>query len=87
MRMIKKAKGLKTIIITLPVWFFGFLMRIYRLFTRNPPFTPDQLKALVAEDIFPVWDWEKYFGVKYTLIDEAFKITFKGKYANVICKP
>ncbi|MFH1398666.1 MAG: NAD-dependent epimerase/dehydratase family protein [Candidatus Woesearchaeota archaeon] len=86
MRKIKGIKRLRTIIMPLPIWLFELLMRVYGLFFC-PPFTPDQLRALVAGDVFPDWDWEKYFNVSHTPIDKAYAITFKGEYAEVVCAP
>lgn len=86
-KKIKHIKGLKTIILPIPTPLFSILMRIYGFFSSKPPFTPDQLKALVAGDEFPVWDWWSHFKIKPTPLDKALIKTFKGKYSNIVLKP
>ncbi|WP_286019423.1 NAD-dependent epimerase/dehydratase family protein [Candidatus Venteria ishoeyi] len=83
-RAIKKVKRLKTLIIKLPMWFFALLMRIYALFSKYPPFTVDQLKALTAGDDFKGIDTEKQFGIKQTPFEQAIDETYNDKrYAKV----
>jgi hypothetical protein len=47
------------------------------LFDRNPPFTTQQLAALVAKDEFEVIDWPGKFGVRSTPFAEAMEETFR----------
>lgn len=63
-------------IIHLPYWLFDVLLRFYALFSRNPPFTSDQLKALTAGDEFEVIDWPVIFGVQPTPFEAALWETF-----------
>lgn len=86
MRTIKRVKKYHTIILQLPMWFFVVLMKIYALFSRDPPFTVDQLKALVAGDDFPVWGGWKTYGVSITPFEEAMKETQYGNYSKIILK-
>jgi len=84
-RTIKKVKGLRTPIIHLPMWFFALLMRSYALFSRYPPFTVDQLKALTAGDDFSGVDTAQTFGVKQTPFEEAMRETYcDARYSQVI---
>ena len=79
-KKIAKAKGLKRIFIPLPISIFGLLMNSYALITNKPPFTSEQMKALVAGDLFPIESWCKEFKVKYTPFEDAIKETFNSQY-------
>jgi uncharacterized protein YbjT (DUF2867 family) len=72
-RTIKRVKGLRTVIIRIPLGFFAFLLRVYALFSRTPPFTADQLTALTAGDDFTGVDTETVFGVRQTPLEDAFR--------------
>jgi nucleoside-diphosphate-sugar epimerase len=76
---IRRVKGLRTPIVHLPVWLFALLLRIYALFSRNPPFTADQLKALSAGDDFKGVNTESTFGFKST--------SFKAGITETFCDP
>ncbi len=82
-RNIKRATGAKTWILHIPYWLFYVLLRIWALFDRDPPFTAEQLKALVAHDEFEVIDWPEIFGVPPTpfaaAIDETFQDPVYGR--------
>ena len=75
-RTIKKVKKLNTIILNIPYWFFYFLLEFYALFSKNPPFTTQQLKALVANDYFELIPWWDIFEVKPTSFEQAIDETF-----------
>jgi len=75
-RMIKKATGAKTIILKIPYGLFYSLLWVWALFDKNPPFTTQQLKALVAKDEFEVTNWPENFGVPYTPFEKAIEETF-----------
>ena len=84
-REIRKATGARTAIVRIPYALFGALLRLWALFDRSPPFTTDQLKALVAHDEFEVIDWEGIFGVKATPFSEAIALTFNHpQYSSVV---
>ncbi len=74
--LIKKLKKLKTKIIKIPYFLFYFLLKLYALIHKNPPFTADQLKALAAGDHFIGIDFYQEFGVKPTPLAEAFEETY-----------
>ena len=83
-REIKKAKGLYTIILKLPIPVFRFLMQAYGLISKNPPFVADQLDALMAGDYF-TGDDMKQFGVTPTPFAIAIHETFTHpKYSRVV---
>jgi nucleoside-diphosphate-sugar epimerase len=75
-RAIRDAKGLKTPIVRIPYGLFATLLRIYALFSRQPPFTASQLKALTAGDDFKGVDIEKTFGFRPTPFAEGIRETF-----------
>jgi nucleoside-diphosphate-sugar epimerase len=75
-RVIKKATGAKAIVLKIPYGLFYALLWIWALFDKNPPFTTQQLQALVAKDEFEVIDWPAIFGVPYTPFEKAIDETF-----------
>ena len=75
-RTIRKAVRAKTLILPIPYSLFWLLLKTYGLFSANPPFTTDQLKALVAADEFEVIDWPGIFGIKATPFAQAIDETF-----------
>lgn len=84
-RTIKKVKGLRTWIVHIPIGFFALLLRTYAIFSRKPPFTADQLKALSAGDDFSGVDTEAVFGVKQTEFTDAVRESYCDPvYSKVI---
>lgn len=75
-RAIRGAKGLRTPIVRIPYALFDVLLRVYASFSSRPPFTADQLKALVAGDDFSGVDIEKTFGFRPTPFAEGIRETF-----------
>ena len=75
-RTIRKAVGARTMIVHIPYWLFGGLLRTWAVFDSDPPFTTSQLKALVTPDVFEVIDWPGIFGVKATPFAAAIQETF-----------
>ncbi|MEL6060816.1 MULTISPECIES: NAD-dependent epimerase/dehydratase family protein [unclassified Methylobacterium] len=76
-REMKRATQLRTPIVRIPYRMFALLLRVYGLFSKNPPFTEKQLKALSTPDVFEVIDWPKIFGVRATPLATAFDETFR----------
>ncbi len=86
-RTIKRVKGLKTPIVKIPFKLFKGLMATYALFSKNPPFTTQQLDALVADDEFELIEWWDIFGVEPTPFEDAMRETFNDpKYSKIILK-
>lgn len=87
-RAIRAAKGLRTPIVHIPVSLFALLLRIYGLFSANPPFTADQLTALTAGDDFSGVDLEATFGVRPTPFLDAIRETFcDATYSKILVMP
>jgi nucleoside-diphosphate-sugar epimerase len=84
-RIIKKATGAKAFILKIPYWFFYSLLWVWSFFDKNPPFTTQQLQALVAKDEFEVTNWPETFGVSYTPFEKAIDETFNHPvYSKVV---
>ena len=75
-RQIKRATHAKARIVRIPYGLFYALLWIWALFDKKPPFTTQQLQALVARDEFEVIDWPGIFGVRSTPFSEAIDETF-----------
>lgn len=75
-KTIKNVKGLKTPIVKIPYKIFYFLMWGFALFSKNPPFTTQQLEALVADDHFELIPWWEIFDVESTSFEKAMNETF-----------
>jgi nucleoside-diphosphate-sugar epimerase len=86
-RTIKRVKGLHTWIVHIPYGLFRFLLKLYALFSRKPPFTADQLKALTAGDNFDGIDTRAAFGVTQTPFEEAIRESYcDSRYSTIILK-
>ena len=84
-REIKRATGAKTIVVKIPYHFFYFLLWMWSLFDKKPPFTTQQLQALSAKDEFEVIDWPGIFKVRYTPFSEAIYETYNHpQYKQVV---
>lgn len=75
-RHIKRVTGARAAIVKIPYGLFHFLLKVWGTFDRNPPFTTQQLEALVAKDEFEVIDWPAIFGTPYTPFARAIDETF-----------
>jgi len=84
-REIKRVTGAGTPIIHIPFALFYSLLWVWETFDRNPPFTTQQLTALIAKDEFEVIDWPGIFNVPATPFAKAIEETFgHAEYSNVI---
>lgn len=84
-RIIKEVSGSKTYILKIPYSFFYALLWVWGLFDKNPPFTTQQLQALVAKDEFEVIDWPNIFNVPCTPFRKAIEETFgHPNYSKVV---
>ena len=82
---IKRVKRLRTLIVHIPIGLFAALLRTYALFSRKPPFTADQLKALSAGDDFKGVDTEQVFGVRQTPFEDAIRESYTDpRYASIV---
>lgn len=84
-REIKRAIRSHTLILNIPYWLFHALLSIWAVFDRDPPFTTQQLSALVAHDEFEVIDWPGIFGVAPTPFAKAIEVTYNDPaYSQVV---
>lgn len=84
-REIRRAVGAKTLILHIPYGLFYSLLWVWGLFDKNPPFTTQQLAALIAKDEFEVIDWPRIFGVPCTAFAQAVHETFNDpRYGKVV---
>jgi uncharacterized protein YbjT (DUF2867 family) len=84
-RHIKRATGARTSILRIPYVVFYGLLKLWAMFDQNPPFTADQLKALVADDQFEIIDWPGIFGVTPTPFATAIEQTFNDPmYGKIV---
>ncbi len=83
-REIRSATGSRTPIVKIPYFVFYGLLWTWALFDRHPPFTTQQLAALIAKDEFEVIDWPGIFSVPYTSFKNAVDETFNDmRYSGV----
>ncbi|MEJ2743959.1 MAG: NAD-dependent epimerase/dehydratase family protein, partial [Gammaproteobacteria bacterium] len=83
-REIKRVTKSKALICKIPYSLFHSLLSIWAFFDRDPPFTTQQLAALVSKDEFEVIDWPSIFGVSYTPFAKAIDETFNDpRYAQI----
>ncbi len=75
-REIKKSIKSKTIIMSIPYWLFFILIKVWSVFDSAPPFTTNQLEALVLPDVFETIDWPAIFNVEATCFEQAIDETF-----------
>jgi nucleoside-diphosphate-sugar epimerase len=86
-RTIKRAKGLRTLIVHIPYGLFSTLLKVYALFSGNPPFTADQLKALSAGDEFHGVDTRATFGVAQTPFADAVRESYcDPQFSSIVLK-
>jgi nucleoside-diphosphate-sugar epimerase len=84
-RLIKKVKGLRTLIVHIPVGLFAALLRLYAVFSAKPPFTADQLAALSAGDDFKGVDTQLVFGFAQTPFEDAIRESYcDPRYSHVL---
>lgn len=84
-REIKHATRCKTPILCIPYGLFYALIWTWGLFDKNPPFTTQQLEALIAKDEFEVIDWPGIFNVRSTPFKAAIDETFNDpRYSGVV---
>lgn len=84
-RLIKKVKGLRTWIVPIPFALFRGLLKAYALFSRQPPFTADQLEALAAGDDFRGVETQAAFGFRQTPFEAAIRESYcHPRYSRVL---
>lgn len=84
-RQIKRVTRATTPIVKIPYSLFYGLLWVWSQFDSNPPFTTQQLAALVARDEFEVTDWPGMFKVTSTPFATAIDETFNDPtYSKVV---
>ena len=84
-RAIRRTVGARTALVKIPVGLFAALLKVWAVFDKDPPFTADQLHALIAHDEFEVIDWPGMFGVRATPFAAALEETFRDPtYGGVV---
>ena len=84
-REIKRATDAKALIVKIPYHLFYALIWLWGRFDKNPPFTTQQLSALIAKDEFEVIDWPSIFDVPCTAFAKAIDETFNDPtYSKVV---
>jgi nucleoside-diphosphate-sugar epimerase len=84
-QQIKLATQCKTAIVKIPYRLFYSLIWVWGQFDKNPPFTTQQLEALIAKDEFEVIDWPGIFNVSSTPFKDAIHETFKDpRYSSIV---
>ena len=83
-KAIKRSTHSNILVLKIPFILFYMLLWTWGLFDKNPPFTTQQLSALIAKDEFEVIDWPAIFNVSYTPFLIAIEETFNHPpYSNV----
>ena len=86
-RTIKRVRGLRTLIVSIPFALFRWLLRAYALFSGKPPFTAAQLDALAAGDEFTGVDTRALFGVAQTPFEDAVRESYCDPvYSSVVLR-
>ena len=75
-RAVRDACGAKARIVRIPYTVFWWLLRVYAVIDKDPPFTTRQLEALVIPEEFAVIDWPGLFGVPATPVAAALRETY-----------
>jgi len=82
---IKASTQAHAIILKIPYGFFYFLIWLWSRIDKNPPFTTQQLEALVARDQFEIIDWPAIFSVKQTPFSLAIYEAFNdSNYSKIV---
>jgi nucleoside-diphosphate-sugar epimerase len=84
-REIKRATDAQAAVLKIPYSLFYSLLWVWGRFDKNPPFTTQQLAALIAKDEFEIIDWPRIFGVSSTPFKAAVQETFNDpRYSQVV---
>lgn len=84
-RAVRDACGAKAKIVRIPYTVFWWLLRVYAMVDKDPPFTTRQLEALVIPEEFAVIDWPGLFGVPATGVADALHETYNDPaYSRIV---
>jgi nucleoside-diphosphate-sugar epimerase len=76
-RLVREATGAAAPIVRIPYRLFQLLLAGYGMFDPSPPFTTQQLAALIIPETFEVIDWPQIFDVHSTPLRAAMMETFR----------
>lgn len=79
-RKLKSATGSKALLLKIPVPLFDAILKSAGRVMKNPPFTSQQLHALVIPEVFPIIDWPAIFQVQETNLSAAFERSFVHRH-------
>jgi nucleoside-diphosphate-sugar epimerase len=84
-KAIRQTKGIRRLLVHIPVPLFRVLLQAYATISRNPPFTRDQLDSLAAEDDFYGVDLKEVFGVEPTGFASGIRATLTDeRYGGIL---
>jgi nucleoside-diphosphate-sugar epimerase len=84
-RAIKVVVRARALVVKIPYGLFHALLGAWAALDPAPPFTTQQLAALVAHDEFELIDWPGIFGVRATPFAQALQIAYKHPvYSRVV---
>ncbi len=84
-RLIRRTVRARTLLVNIPYRLFWLLLALYARINANPPFTTNQLRALVIPETFPTIDWPGIFDVRATPLEEAVRETWlDADYGDIV---
>jgi nucleoside-diphosphate-sugar epimerase len=84
-RQVRCSSNSSTKIIHIPYSVFYALLWMWSLIDKNPPFTTQQLQALLGGDEFEVINWQDIFGITATPFTKAIDETFQDeRFSKVV---
>jgi nucleoside-diphosphate-sugar epimerase len=82
---IRAAIGARTPVVRIPYAAFHAMLKAFALVSKDPPFTTQQLKALVTPDRFDLIPWWEIFQTASTPLDAALDKTFRDpRYSGIV---
>ncbi len=78
LRIVRRERGLRCWLVPVPLPIFNVALEIAARLLRKPPYTRDQLEALVLSEVFPLDPWPETFGVPYTRIEPGLRETARS---------
>lgn len=84
-KKIRRVTGARCLVMRIHPSIFRSLLKIWSRFDKNPPFTVQQLDALLANEEFEMFDWPAKFGITPTSFESAIEKTFcDPTYGSVV---
>ncbi|MDR2408195.1 MAG: NAD(P)-dependent oxidoreductase [Bacteroidales bacterium] len=84
-KTIKQIQKCHTIVLKIPIVIFRMLLRLYSIFSKNPPFVSDQLDSLIVGDYFTGDSFKETFNIDVTTFRDAMLETLtKEPYCSIV---